>query len=191
MTDTASPPPKHQRQVRFYKHQLIGIPLLLIIPIVAVVGGFGGQYKTIVVRVVVIYLAIFLGLRILGKRELSELSPLELLTLLLIPELAQEAFTGGSEYLYLSLIGIATLLSVVFIISIISHLSPQAQNLIEGRPTVLIENGAFISAHLNIERITPDELMSEIHKAGLGRLDQVKWAILETDGKISIVPHND
>jgi uncharacterized membrane protein YcaP (DUF421 family) len=162
-----------------------GIPLLLLIPITAVVGVFGSEYKIVVVRVVVVYMAIFLGLRIWVKHEIRDMTPIDWLTLLLIPELAQEAFTGGTTHLHISVIGVASLLALVFIISMISpHLH------IASRATVLVQEGKFVDEHLKHERIAPEEIMREIRKAGLEKLAQVKWAILEADGKISIIPQS-
>jgi uncharacterized membrane protein YcaP (DUF421 family) len=141
-----------------------------------------------VIRVALIYGAILLGLRLLGKREFGQLSPLELVTLLLVPEIVAQAITREDNSLTNGLIGMTTLFSLVFITSMLTHKSPRAEKLLNGTPTLLVSHGLMIEKHLNQERISPGELFSEMHKAGLERLDEVRFAILESDGRIAIIP---
>lgn len=144
-----------------------------------------------VIRVSLIYLVILVGLRLLGKRELSQLTPLELITLMLIPEIVSQSMIGEDFSLTNGVIGITTIFSLVFLTSLLKFKSDIFARLVDGTPAILVERGKFISENLNKERVTPDEVFSEIHKSGLEFLDEVKWAILETDGKISIVPEHD
>lgn len=141
-----------------------------------------------VIRITVIYLVILVGLRLLGKRELSQLTPQELVTLMLIPEIVSQSMVGEDFSVTNGVIGITTILSLVFLTSLLKQRSGKMEQLIEGKASLLVERGKFIDDNLNRERISPDEIFGEMHKSGLERLDQVKWAILETDGKISIVP---
>lgn len=143
-----------------------------------------------VLRVAAIYLFIMAGLRVMGKRDLTQLSPLELVTLLLIPELVTEALTGGDPSVTTGVVGVATVLALVFASSALAQRSKRAERIIEGEPTVLVYNGRPIEDNLNRERVTPGEVLSEAHKAGLERLEQVRWALLETDGRISIIPRD-
>lgn len=141
-----------------------------------------------VLRVLVVYVFIFVGLRILGKRELGQLSPFELVTLLIIPELVSPALTRQETSLTNALIGVATLLTIVFISSAIMHVNPTFEKIAMGEPTVLVEHGHLLPSILNKERISPDEIYNAMHLSGLDQLAQVRWAILETDGKIAIIP---
>ncbi len=140
-------------------------------------------------RVVVTYLVILIGLRVMGKREFSELSPLELVTLLLVPEIFSQAIIGAYSITN-AIMEIATLFSIVYISSIVRHLNKKAAELIEGKPVVLVSHGQLVTPNLNLEHITPDEIFAEMHKAGLTRLDQVAWVVLEADGRMSIVPQD-
>lgn len=142
----------------------------------------------IVVRVLVIYVFILVGLRLLGKREFGQLSPVELVTLLIIPEIVSQALTNEDRSVTGALIGTSTLLLLVFLTSTLVHLSKRADEVIGGIPTVLVQDGRCIESAMNKERVSPDELFSELHKAGLERLEQVRWAILQPDGKIAIIP---
>lgn len=144
-----------------------------------------------VVRVAVIYFVILIGLRVVGKREFSQLSPLELITLMLIPELVSQSLIREDFSITNGIIGITTLFSLVFITSLMVHRSHVIERMVEGMPTVLVEHGRFIEANMNKERITPGEILAEMHRSGIEYMSQVKWAVLEGDGKISIVPEDD
>jgi uncharacterized membrane protein YcaP (DUF421 family) len=143
-----------------------------------------------VIRVVVIYLFILIGLRLIGKREFSQLSPLELVSLLLVPEIVSQALQRDEYSVTNGLVGIATLFVLVWFTSLLMQRSKRVDYLIEDAPTVLVHHGQLIERHLNQERVTPDEIFVEMRKSGLERLEQVRWAVLETDGKISIVPED-
>lgn len=141
-----------------------------------------------VLRVAILYLFILVGLRVLGKREFSQMSPMELVALLLIPEIASQGLIREDFSVTNAMIGVATLFVLVFANSFLTHLSRRFEEVVEGTPTVLVHDGRFAEANLNKERISPEEVYSELHKVGLERIDQVRWAILEGDGKIAVVP---
>lgn len=141
-----------------------------------------------VLRVALIYLFILICLRALGKRDFSELSPFDLVTLLLIPEIVQESIVREDYSITNAVIGLSTLFSLVLIISIITHKNKRVGSIIEGNPTVLVSNGQFVEDNMNRERISSNEVYSEMHKSGLAKIEQVRWAILEPDGRISFIP---
>jgi uncharacterized membrane protein YcaP (DUF421 family) len=140
-----------------------------------------------VIRVILIYLVILFGLRILGKREFGQLSPLELISLLLVPELVGQSVLKDDFSLTNSLVALTSLFSLVFITSLARYLSKNVEKVISGEPTILVSHGTFIENNLHKERVDAAEIFSEMHKSGLHQLEQVKWAILESDGKISII----
>lgn len=142
----------------------------------------------VVIRVVVIYAVIFFGLRVLGKREFGQLSPFELVTLLLVPEIVSQSLTQDDQSLTHGLIGVTTLFVLVFLTSLLTHRSPKLERFLNGTPMLLVAHGRMIERHLDQERISAAELFSEMHKAGLERLDEVRFAILEPDGRIAIIP---
>ena len=141
-----------------------------------------------VVRIAVIYLFVLVGLRILGKREFGQLSPLELVSLLMIPEIVSQSLIGSDFSLTTGLTGVATLLVLVFATSLLVQRFQRVEHLVSGQPTLLVHQGSFIPEAMNRMRVTPDEVYTELHKAGLSDLAQVKWAILEPDGNIALVP---
>lgn len=142
-----------------------------------------------VLRVVVVYVCLMAGLRIIGKRELSKLSPFELVTLLLIPELLEPGMIGENHSLINGLAGVATLFCLVFANSLLSYRYRSIRRLTEGEPTVLVRAGELLLDNLTRERIPADEIFSEMHKSGLEHIADVKWGILETDGHMSFVPY--
>jgi uncharacterized membrane protein YcaP (DUF421 family) len=144
----------------------------------------------IVIRVAVIYVFLMAGLRVIGKREFGQLTPFELVTLLLIPEIVTKALTGEDHSLTAAFIGVSTLLTLVFLTSLFAYRFPVFARLTEGRPALLARDGEVLPGSLHRERISPEELTIELHKYGLEDISQVKWALLEVDGSITLVPRD-
>lgn len=142
-----------------------------------------------VIRIAVIYIFIVAALRVMGKREFGQLSPLELVTILLVPEIASQAMLGEDFSLTNALVGLSALFSIVFISGAIQFRFKKVGEVMNGVPSVLVHDGTMYAEKLELERVSEDELISEIHKAGLSHLEQVEWAILGTDGRIAVIPH--
>jgi uncharacterized membrane protein YcaP (DUF421 family) len=142
----------------------------------------------IVVRVALIYLFLMAALRLVGKREFGELTPFELITLLLIPEMVSKALTGEDYSFTAAMIGVSTLLALVLVTSIMAYRFPRVGRALEGEPAILARGGELVAGTLNRERIAPEEMRIELHKYGLEEIAQVKWAMLEVDGSITIIP---
>ncbi len=142
----------------------------------------------IVIRIALIYLFLMVGFRIMGKREFGQLTPFELVTLLLIPEVVSKALTGQDYSMTAAFIGVSTLLTLVFITSVLAYRYPWFGRVTEGKPAVLARHGAMVDEVMARERISPEEIRIELHKYGLEELAQVRWAMLEVDGSITIIP---
>lgn len=145
---------------------------------------------TIVVRIAVIYVFLLVALRLMGKREFSQLSPFELVTLLLIPEILTEALSMGETSITAAFIGVSTLLALVFVTSAVAYRVPWFGELMEGEPVVLVRQGRLVPSAMHRERVSPQEILSEMHKSGLERMEEVRWGILEPDGTISFIPRH-
>jgi uncharacterized membrane protein YcaP (DUF421 family) len=141
-----------------------------------------------VLRVVVVYVIVWACFRVVGKRELTQMTPFELVTLLFIPQLFSRAITRQDYSMTNAIIGTTTLFALVFITSTLSYRFPRFRAVLEAQPTVLVTRGQFHRHFLDRERITADDVFSAMHKAGIADLRDVEWAILEGDGKIAIVP---
>jgi uncharacterized membrane protein YcaP (DUF421 family) len=107
----------------------------------------------------------------------------------LIPDLVSQGVIGNDYSLTTAIIAVTTLFALVFLTSVLVHVSKRAEHIVEGRPVVLAHHGELIPQAMNRERVTADELFAEMYKSGLDDLKQVKWAILSDDGKIAIIPN--
>lgn len=143
-----------------------------------------------VIRVVIIYVFLIIAMRVLGKREFNQLSPMELVSLLLIPEIVSNALNLQDNSLINAFIGVTTLFSLVFFTSLLVQRSHRAQKIISGEPVVLVRRGLLLHHNISRERMTPDEIYTEMREAGFERIEQIKWAVLEPDGKISFIPQD-
>jgi uncharacterized membrane protein YcaP (DUF421 family) len=143
-----------------------------------------------VIRIAFIYFFLMIALRIMGKRELSEMSPFELVTLLMIPEIFSTALARQDYSMTHATIGVATLFTLVFVTSLLSFRFKRVEQIVEGTPTILVHDGRLIEQNLKRERVTAEEVFAEMHHSGLEDLSQVQWAILEVDGKIAIISTN-
>jgi uncharacterized membrane protein YcaP (DUF421 family) len=144
-----------------------------------------------VFRVVFVYAFVWACFRVLGKRELTQMSPFELVTLLFIPPLFSRALTRQDYSMTNAVIGATTLFLLVFITSAAAYRSRRFARVVQAQATVLVRRGQLIAEHLDRERISVHDIFSAMHKIGLLRLDQVEWGILEGDGKIALVPSRE
>lgn len=141
-----------------------------------------------VLRVAIVYVVLFAAFRVMGKRELGSMTPFELVTLMIVPEMVSASLHDGDHSLTNAAVGVMTLFLLVFATSAISHRFPRAARVLEARATVLVVDGRLVEPAMNVERVSADELYGEMHKAGIARIEDVRWAILEGDGRISIIP---
>lgn len=141
----------------------------------------------IVLRASVTFAALYLLLRLLGKREIGQLTPFELVVIVVMGDLVQQGVTHNDFSLTGSILAIATFAFWALVMSWATYLSPRLEALLDGRPQVIIRDGALIEANLRRDRITRAEVEAEMRLAGIAHMDQVAWAILETQGKISFI----
>ena len=145
----------------------------------------------IVLRASVTFAALYLLLRILGKREIGQLTPFELVVIVVMGDLVQQGVTHNDFSLTGSILAIATFAFWALVMSWATYLSPRLETLLEGRPQVIICDGELITANLRRDRITRGEVEAEMRLAGIARMKDVAWAILETQGKISFIRKDD
>jgi uncharacterized membrane protein YcaP (DUF421 family) len=167
--------------------QRLGLPLLAVLPALSLCGVFGWDRAALVGRTTLIYVVLLAGLRVLGKRDLAQLTPFEAILLFLIPQLFRNYLVGQDDSLVTALVSATTLLVLVYATSALAFASPRLKGLVASDPTVLVEHGILVERELQRERIGPEEIQAVLRQHGLERLDQVKRATLEADGNISIV----
>lgn len=142
-----------------------------------------------VIRTIILYLLIILGVRLLGKRQIGELEPSELVLSLIIADLAAVPMQDFGIPLLMGLIPILTLLCLSAILSGLTVRSIRFRALLCSRPSIVVQDGKILSKELNKNRFTVDELMEELRMAGITDLSSVKYAVLETTGRISVLPY--
>lgn len=144
-----------------------------------------------IIRAVVVFLFVLLLLRISGKRQLAQLSPIEFVAILLISNAVQNAMNGGDNSLTGGLILAATLILLSFLISYFSFRYKKFRIFFEGSPTVLIQKGKMNEKNLLRERMPYSELITLLRKQGIHSIHEVDLAVLESDGTLSVTRVND
>jgi len=140
-----------------------------------------------ILRPIIVYVFLIIGLRLSGKRELAQLNPFDLIVLLTLSNTVQNAIIGDDNSVTGGLLGAATLLGVNALVVRFLYRHEQLERLVEGEPDVLIENGKIRFDRLKAELITFPELESAAHKQGFASLDEVDRAVLEPGGTVSFI----
>ena len=142
----------------------------------------------IVVRAIVAFCFVFLLTRLIGRRELSSLEPFDLLLLIVTGDLIQQGVTQND----LSVTGLVLTVGVFGLMTLaasyIGFRFRRLRPLLEPEPLILIEDGKVIEKNLRKERITAEEIAGEARLQQIESLDRVKWAVLESGGRISFIP---
>jgi uncharacterized membrane protein YcaP (DUF421 family) len=142
----------------------------------------------IAVRAAVVYVAVFGGIRLLGKREIGQMTPFDLVVMLLLANAVQNAMVGPDASLQGGLVAAAVLLSLNAVVGLLRIKSPFLGRLFEGHPTVLVEHGTLVLGAMRRQGLDEDDVMMAAREHGLDHLSDVDLAVLETDGSISVVP---
>ena len=142
----------------------------------------------IVVRALIAFAFVFLLTRLIGRRELSSLEPFDLMLLIVVGDLIQHGVTQND----LSVTGLLLAVGVFGVMTLGASYAgfrfPRIRPLIEPDPLILIEDGKTIARNLRKERITHEELAAEARLQQIASLDDVKWAVLESGGRVSFIP---
>jgi uncharacterized membrane protein YcaP (DUF421 family) len=147
-------------------------------------------YLMIVARSVIVYFVIIIGIRVFGKKELSQLSIIDLVFILLISNSVQNAMVGSDSSLVGGIIAAASLFTVNFLFKQILFRDKKFSTLLQGNPVMLIHEGKVIEDHLKKEKITLEELQAAVREHGVEKIEDVNLAVLEVDGNISILSEN-
>ena len=141
----------------------------------------------IAVRAAIAFLFIFFLTRVIGRRELSSLEPFDLILLIVLGDLIQQGVTQ-SDYSVtgLSIAG-STMALLTVLVSYLSFRFPRARPVLDGEPIVIVRDGKPIEGNLRRERLTLEEVMAEARLQQIDSLDKVRWAVLETSGRISFI----
>lgn len=140
------------------------------------------------IRTLILFIIVVTVLRLMGKRQIGELEPIELVVMIMISDLATIPMQNTGTPLLVGIIPILTLLSVEILLSAIMVKSNFFRNIIGGSASIIIEDGKIKQKEMKRMRLTLDELIEELRQKGYLDLSQIKYAILETNGKLSIIP---
>lgn len=142
---------------------------------------------TIFIRTLILYGVVLMALRLMGKREIGQLQPYELVITMMIADLASVPMQEIGIPLFHGIIPIMALLVGQIILSYINIKSGWGRRILCGEPTILIQKGKIMEERLKKQRYTVDGLMEELRANGVFSLEEVEYAILETSGQISII----
>ena len=140
-----------------------------------------------VLRAVAIYLILLIIFKVAGRRTLMQLTSFDLILLLIISEATQQAMLSTDYSVTGSMLTIVTLVSVDILFGYIEALS-QAENYLDGSPTIVVENGVVADDKMKMVNISVDDILLAARHHGIYQLEKIKFAILERNGQISIIP---
>jgi uncharacterized membrane protein YcaP (DUF421 family) len=142
----------------------------------------------VAIRAMVLFFFMFLLTRIIGRRELSSLEPFDLILLIVMSDAVQQGLTQSDYSVTGALIAVSTIAVLQVATSWLGFRFDRLRPVLEGQPIVIVEDGKPIAKNLKRERLTVEELTEEARTQQIGSLDDVRWAVLETNGTISFIP---
>jgi len=139
-------------------------------------------------RGLLVYFFLILLLRSTGKRQIGQMSPFDLVLLMVLSNAVQNSMSGGDNSVTAGLILAVTLVAANWIVGKVTSSSKIMEQLVDGDPQLLFHDGKVYEKILKDSQITRQELIAAVHKAGYADLDMIRAAILENDGTISVIP---
>jgi uncharacterized membrane protein YcaP (DUF421 family) len=144
-----------------------------------------------VLRALAIYGVLLLLFRITGKRSLGQITTFDFILLLIISEAIQNGMVGSSYSITNALVLVATLVGVDIALSLLKRRSPRLEKYLDGTPLVIVDHGRALRDRMYKARVDETEVLSAARHEGLERMEQIKYAVLERNGEISIIPRDD
>jgi uncharacterized membrane protein YcaP (DUF421 family) len=141
----------------------------------------------LVLRAIFLYFFVFAITRVIGRRELSQLAPFDIILLIVAGDAIQQGLTQDDYSLTGAVLVVGTFAILQLITSYSSFRIERLRPLLEGEPIVIIQNGEILDRNLKRERLTEEEVAEEARQQQISSLDQVEWAVLENSGKISFL----
>jgi uncharacterized membrane protein YcaP (DUF421 family) len=144
----------------------------------------------LVVRAAVAFFFVYFLTRVIGRRELSSMEPFDLIMLVMIGDLVQQGVTQNDFSVTGALLVGGTVGILTVIVSYASFRFPRLRPVLDGEPVIVVEDGKPIDRNLRRNRITQDELAAAGRLEGFASLDEIRWGVLETNGRISFIPRS-
>ncbi len=150
--------------------------------------GIHAPFFEIAYRSAIVYVAIVLGMRLTGTRQLGQMTPFDLVLVLLIANAVQNAMVGSDVTVLGGIVAAATLLVMNRVVALATDRLPFFRRAIEGVPVLLLNDGRLIEEHIQRAGLSDELILQSIREHGFANASDVKMAVLEIDGTISIVP---
>ncbi len=147
----------------------------------------GSSLPDVALRTAIVYLFLIVAIRLSGKREVGQMSVLELIVVLIISDAVQNSMVGDNTSIWGGLVAVIVLLGLDFVLRELSRRSRRLRAAVEGEPRLLVRHGRVLQRALQEEGLDTDDLKSAVRAHGLARIDDVDQAVLETDGTISVI----
>jgi uncharacterized membrane protein YcaP (DUF421 family) len=141
----------------------------------------------IVLRTFAVFAFLLVLTRVIGRRELGSLEPFDLILLIVLGDSVQQGVTQDDYSLTGAFLVIFTFAVLQVFVSWVGYRFPRARPVLEGEPIVVVQDGNVIERNLRRERLTEDEIAEEARCNGIAHLAEIRWAVLETNGKISFI----
>ena len=145
----------------------------------------------IVGRGVVVFLFLYLLMRMMGRRELSSLEPFDLILLIILGDAVQQGLTQDDYSLTGAMLAVGTIGVLQVATSYANYRFPRLRTFLDGEPIVVVQDGKPIEKNVKRERLTIDDLAEAARREGIAKLDDVAWAVMETSGQISFIKKSD
>ena len=145
----------------------------------------------LILRSAVVYTFLLVLIRLTGKRQVGQLAPFDLVLLLVLSNAIQNSMNGGDNSLTGGLISAVTLVTLNAAIGLATYRNKRLEALIEGRPQILIHNGTLYEQVMRDAKLTRHELNSALRQSGVECVEDVRTAVLENNGTISVVPRKE
>lgn len=142
----------------------------------------------IVIRAVVMFVFVWFVTRVVGRRELSTLEPFDLILLIVLGDLIQQGVTQNDFSVTGAMLAGGTMALMTVLFSYLAFRFPRVQPILEGDPVILVERGEAIDRNLRRNRITLEELAAQARSQQVAHIAEIEWAVLETNGNISVIP---
>jgi uncharacterized membrane protein YcaP (DUF421 family) len=144
-----------------------------------------------ILRSLVVYVFLLIAFRLIGKRQVAQMTPFDLIVLLMISNVLQNAMIGPDNSIIGGLVGATTVLAANWLVGLAAFSSRRMERAIEGVPTLLVHHGHMIEANLRHENFSREDLLSNLRSQGVFNIEEVRAAILEPSGKLSVLNYEE
>jgi uncharacterized membrane protein YcaP (DUF421 family) len=149
--------------------------------------SIGSSWQERAIRAVAVYVFLLVAIRIFGRRELGQLTAFDIIVLLTLSNILQNSMIGNDNSVTGGVVGAGVLLSANLILAYVVSRRPRVERVIEGEPRILIHDGKIRIEAMRRELLTEQDLLSAVHREGIERIEDVRLAIAEPNGMISVI----